>query len=752
VLTLTSVLNQITTAPVVVTLDADDQDVNAATSASLTDKKTFLVTVQNINTAPVITALRSQTYLEDAVLQVVDLTITDETPNATLNITAVSSKPSLVAVTVSAGGDGSHPANKHLHVTPVGDANSAALGSAAIIVSVKDDGRDTAGGIAVGAQERSATTSFLVTETAVNDAPTFALAAIPWLGNTIEHVVPNFIQNLSLGGPDEVNQTYAVTVTPNVTVGPSSSTPLFLSGPTVDSKGTLRFTPGTPTFADGNVPVTFSVVLTDSGGTANGGANNSTQTAGVTITRSGFAEFGEYNGLFYDQADVPAAINTAAFAKAGYISMNLLPSGAFTGYILTVGTSNYLSGAFNPAFGTDPDYPLSTPIAIADPPMTINLTFNRTTGEITGNVDNSAVTWGGTLPTVRLIRSVVGGTDYIAAAGNYTMVVQGAANDTTSNLSPAGDGITWVVVDDTGYVSVNGWLGDATPISMETAVSKNSEFPLYVSLYGGKGGVFGWVKFNTSAVIAPNYDPMLITAFPYKLQWEKAAVATDAYYAGGFAAPIKHTALISPFEPWLGWNNLDLVGNFNVSVDLYGTAGIKTGAGRSTKTIWATDLLFDTITTNAWNFHGMSLFYDPANAYLAGNMRVALLGTGDYEPCFGVYLQAQKEVRGFFIGDTTKQTGQLLIGRTWDGAAPITVTPGNQLLSPGPKQFTATAKYADGSTRDITQEVVWSISNAGATSTITVDGLATIAGAPAATSTITATLRGKSGTASVRIQ
>ena len=749
-LTLTSLRNAVTGAntPILVTVTADDQDLDA-NGASKTDSKPFTVTVLSVNTAPVITQVKAPAiYEDDAPRVVVPLTITDENNN--LTVAPISSKPSLIAVTANNGGDG-HNAGWHLDLVPVANANSTSLGSAAIVVSVTDDGDNGDGSGANAAAKKTSTMSFVANVTAVNDAPTFALAAIPWSGNAVEHVVPNFIQNLSLGGADEVNQTWAPTVTA-ADLGAPVTTPMFLKAPAIDSAGTLRFTPGTPTTTDGDRTIRFSVTVKDSGGTANSGADTSAAvTQDVTFKATPFGAYGEFQGLFYDRANRPDLGNTAAYDKAGYLYVNLAASGNFSGYLLTVGTSNYLSGTFS-SVKVGNTYPTSPAnISIVDPPLTLALEYSNTVAgaeQIIGTVSDAAGTWS-PVPQVRAIRSIVGGTDPNYAAGYYTMVIQGAANDTTGNNAPVGDGLTWVVVDDTGYVSVNGWLGDGTPVTIETAISSGNEFPLYASLYGGKGAVFGWVKFDTSAVIAPNYDPMLITVAPYKVQWEKAAVATDTYYPSGFNAPIVKPTLVSPFEPWLGWNGLDAAG-VTPRVGLYGTGGLlgDSVSDRAGFDASPSELTFDAIDATSWSY-GMVLGFDPANAYVAGTLNVDADGSGNLQSCYGVYLQAQKEVRGFFVGSIgLGEVGQLFIGRK---VTSITVSPTTaqnaHIAALGTLQFTATAVYSDGSSKDITKEVVWS-SGTPARATIDVNGLASHAGAVGVV-TITATLRGDVGSSDV---
>ena len=81
----------------------------------------------------------------------------------------------------------------------------------------------------------------------------------------------------------------------------------------------------------------------------------------------------------------------------------------------------------------------------------------------------------------------------------------------------------------------------------------------------------------------------------------------------------------------------------------------------------------------------------------------------------------------------------------------IAVTPSNPVIAPGAtQQFTATGTYSDNSTQILTNQVTWGSSITG-TATITGIGLAT-ADQSTGTSTISATLNGKTGSTVLTVQ
>jgi gliding motility-associated-like protein len=113
-----------------------------------------------------------------------------------------------------------------------------------------------------------------ITITAVNDAPSFVKGANQDILTTAgAQLVTGWGTSLSKGPADEVAQTLTFTVTNN-------NNALFTTQPAINANGVLSYTPsGTA----GTTTVT--VVLKDSGGTANGGVDTyTTQTFTITIT------------------------------------------------------------------------------------------------------------------------------------------------------------------------------------------------------------------------------------------------------------------------------------------------------------------------------------------------------------------------------------------------------------------------------------------------------------------------------------
>jgi len=121
----------------------------------------------------------------------------------------------------------------------------------------------------------SAAATKTVSVTGVNDAPSFTASNPPAVNEDVGgQSVANWA-TFSPGPADESTQTVL-----NYTVSGVSNAALFSVQPTVDSTGTLTYTP----VANANGTSNFTVTVRDNGGTANGGVDTSTaQTFVITV-------------------------------------------------------------------------------------------------------------------------------------------------------------------------------------------------------------------------------------------------------------------------------------------------------------------------------------------------------------------------------------------------------------------------------------------------------------------------------------
>ena len=198
----------------------------------------FLQTLEDIS---------NKTINEDTALTVT-FGLGDNGPGVTSVTTSSDNQGLLPAANLVLSGTG---AARSLQITPA--ANQSGLATITVTANLSGGG--------------TLTDTFTLTVTPINDRPSFFILGAPAvLEDAGAQTIPNFATNISVGPLEDAQ---AVSFTVNV----NSNASLFSVAPAVSSSGTLTYTP-VPN-ASGDAIVTL--VLTDNGGTANGGLDTSTE-------------------------------------------------------------------------------------------------------------------------------------------------------------------------------------------------------------------------------------------------------------------------------------------------------------------------------------------------------------------------------------------------------------------------------------------------------------------------------------------
>ena len=157
-------------------------------------------------------------------------------------------------------------ANGTLTFTPAANA----FGTATVTVRAHDDGGTANSGV-----DTSAAQTFTITVTPVNDPPTVALAqtTVTALEDSGASSASGFASVTSFGVGESGQTLVGHVVT-------AADTALFSVQPAINTSGVLTFTPA----AHAHGSTTVAVVSQDSGGTANGGVDKTTNTFTITVT------------------------------------------------------------------------------------------------------------------------------------------------------------------------------------------------------------------------------------------------------------------------------------------------------------------------------------------------------------------------------------------------------------------------------------------------------------------------------------
>ncbi len=288
-LVVTPAANQFGTA--VITLTVSD--------GALTASRSFTLTVASVNDPPTIAAIAARTTAEDTPLAVTVIVDDADTPLASLGLQAAVSNPTLVpAGGIVFTGSG---ASRTATITPARDQS----GTATITITVTDGVSGTA------------STSFALTVTAVNDPPDYAPGA-PIAVSTLVGTPTSFA--VTVTDPDHAGASLALTgTTTNAALVANAGIAVAPTGSTATSR-------------------TFAVTLTPAPGAAGtGGVILSASDGAAQVTRAVTVSVTTSPG----PPDPPVTLTATVSGTALQLAWVAAATGtAATGYEVSVGTAS----------------------------------------------------------------------------------------------------------------------------------------------------------------------------------------------------------------------------------------------------------------------------------------------------------------------------------------------------------------------------------------------------------------------------
>ena len=372
-------------------------------------EKVFTITVTDLNEAPVFIAGPNQIVNEDSGAQTVNPWATGikdgDAGNQALTFSITNNtNTALFSALPAISPTGS------LTYTPAANAN----GAATISVQLTDNGSNVPPNV-----NQSAVQTFTITINAVNDAPSFIAINPPTTNeDSGAQSVPGWA-SFSPGPSDEIGQAVQSYNVSNV-----SNPGLFTVLPSIATNGTLSYTPA----SNANGSSTFTVTVTDNGGTANGGLNTSSpQTFTITVNSVNDAPVAQsksftahtnmkigLTGLLDGVTDADSGINgcSPTFSVAGIANQT---GGTFA-------VTNAGIGAFD--FDPNPGF-------TGNATATFTVQDNGCPGVATSNAANITITVSG--PRIWFVNSAASGSNDGRLSNPFTSLASVDNVDTTSD-------------------------------------------------------------------------------------------------------------------------------------------------------------------------------------------------------------------------------------------------------------------------------------------------------------------------------
>jgi hypothetical protein len=324
---------------------------------------------------------------------------------------------------------------------------------------------------------------------------------------------------------------------------------------------------------------------------------------------------GKYNGLFFDQDGVE-------HFSSGFFNLSVTDRGTYTASITAAGKKLRAAGAFN-LEGRATNVISRTGTNSLTVEWALQLDGSDRVSGLVRNENWTAELAGD--------RAVFGTLHPYTDGGKFTFVIPGTPADTTA---PEGDSYGTVSVDTKGTVSFKGFLADKTTAAQKVPVSKNGEWPFFVSLYSGKGSILGWI----TNVIDGDFEG--------NVNWSKPALTTQKYYPAGFNNT--YTMIGSRYTTPVGATNRVLeVSNALVTF---------TGGNLLSAFTNEVDLGLSSRVTNNTPTNRLVLTFTLPTGLFKGSVTPA--GTTRAIPFAGAVLQRGSNASGYFLG--TNQSGRVL--------------------------------------------------------------------------------------------
>ncbi len=186
---------------------------------------------------------------------------------------------------------------------------------------------------------------------------------------------------------------------------------------------------------------------------------------------------GTYNGLFYNT-------NALSVDSSGFLTLTLGTNQSFSGKLAAEGKTNVFVGKFDLG-----GHVLVNVARTGKGAVSLDLNVDFPGHHITGTVSSS--NWlAGLAANQAYYTKTIPATNF---SGSFTALL--TENAGLSSVS-TGNGYASIFLSTLGVATLSGGTPDGTTINASAPIAQNGDWPMFVSLYGGKGVLLGWMTFS----------------------------------------------------------------------------------------------------------------------------------------------------------------------------------------------------------------------------------------------------------------
>ncbi len=334
---------------------------------------------------------------------------------------------------------------------------------------------------------------------------------------------------------------------------------------------------------------------------------------------------GAYYGLFSDAS-------SPAFTNSGYFNLTLEGDRIFSGDIVLDGVKTPFTGQFD----TNATAALVASHDGHSYQGALQLDLSGV-NPLSGVISNIAQGWTASLSATRAgFGGALPATNY---EGNYLLAMTNNANVP----APPGCSFASASISANGSVTLRATLADGSAfMSTGTAISQSGEWPLYGSLFSGKGSVLGWVTFPARGAASQMTLGQAL--------WFETAASGSRYYTNGFSLLTNDLSLlVDRYVPPA--KGVAVLASVNYTVLLYG------GNLSSTLSDNITISSNNAVVVTGLNPHQLSLTINAGAGTFSGSFVSPV--TSAKTALKGVLLPGANLGFGYFLG--VNQTGGIRI-------------------------------------------------------------------------------------------
>ncbi len=241
---------------------------------------------------------------------------------------------------------------------------------------------------------------------------------------------------------------------------------------------------------------------------------------------------GIYRGLFSESPVIRPE-------SSGSLSLTLAGSGAFSGALRSAGQLWPFTGRFDAAGQAH----LAVENAGSNQwQIDLTLALDDGVNQISGTVRRSG--WEAELLAERAVFN--SRSNPAPFAPRQTFLVRGA---TDPALAGGGDGFGTVTTTRDGSAVLSGTLADNSAVTLTAPLLRAGTWPLYQSLYGGRGCLLGWLEFHTNSPAGFGGSAHWIRPANSNVVWHARGFTNISTFTGSaYVAPVSRTDRVLPLE------------------------------------------------------------------------------------------------------------------------------------------------------------------------------------------------------------